>query len=53
MFTGDMPSHDVWQQTVQDNNMAINHSMNSLAQYFGADKVYTVLGNHEPHPLNV
>jgi sphingomyelin phosphodiesterase len=52
-FTGDMPPHDIWQQTVEGNLAIIDQAMSTLQSYFPNKTVLTVFGNHEPHPLNV
>jgi sphingomyelin phosphodiesterase len=52
-FTGDLPPHDMWRQTVAGNLAIMDEAMEMMKTYFGDKEVYNLIGNHEPHPLNV
>uniref|UniRef100_V5GSZ1 Sphingomyelin phosphodiesterase n=1 Tax=Anoplophora glabripennis TaxID=217634 RepID=V5GSZ1_ANOGL len=50
-YTGDFVSHRVWSTSVE-NNRDIIAVTDQFKAYYNVP-VYPVLGNHEPHPLNV
>lgn len=52
-YTGDIISHRVWDTSVDGNQQALTLIYDLLDKYFGNATVLPVLGNHEPHPLNV
>ncbi|RZF49097.1 hypothetical protein LSTR_LSTR008383 [Laodelphax striatellus] len=51
-MTGDIIPHNVWSTTKEDNIRSIQHSGSRFKEILG-EKVYPILGNHEPHPANV
>lgn len=51
-YTGDIISHRVWSTSVEKNTRDLIEIYELLDTYFDVP-VYPVLGNHEPHPLNV
>ena len=51
-WTGDLPAHNIWDQTRED-QMGILHNVTTLmASYLENMKVYPTLGNHESAPVN-
>ncbi|KAF2893416.1 hypothetical protein ILUMI_12760 [Ignelater luminosus] len=52
-FTGDIINHKVWESNIPCNTKAITDIMLQLKKSFGTIPVYPVLGNHEPHPINL
>ena len=52
-FTGDLPPHDMWRQTVAGNLAIMDEAMDIMKDYFIKMDVFNLIGNHEPHPLNV
>ncbi|CAG0921987.1 unnamed protein product [Notodromas monacha] len=53
IFTGDIPPHDLWAQSVESNLAAIAQFYDTMVTYFGDKAVLMGLGNHDPHPCNV
>ena len=52
IVTGDMPPHDIWNQS-DSYNMAYQSVASSLLkQYFPTTPVYAILGNHACFPVN-
>lgn len=51
-YTGDIVSHRVWSTSVAGNQQDMKTIYELLGEKFSA-LVFPVLGNHEPHPLNV
>ena len=51
-WTGDIPAHDVWDQSRDDQLHRINVTANVISQYFPNTKVYPCLGNHESAPVD-
>ncbi|XP_076822580.1 sphingomyelin phosphodiesterase-like isoform X1 [Clavelina lepadiformis] len=52
LFAGDIPAHDVWNQTKEDQIDKINRWTTLLKTYFPDTPVYAALGNHESAPVN-
>lgn len=52
-FTGDIISHRMWATDVENNTRDIKYVYSQFREYFGDVQVYPILGNHEPHPLDV
>ncbi|CAG9761859.1 unnamed protein product [Ceutorhynchus assimilis] len=50
-FTGDIVSHRVWSTSVENNSAVIKLFYDKLQNGFKVP-VYSILGNHEPSPLN-
>lgn len=51
-YTGDFVSHRVWSTSVENNTRDIKAVTEQFRKYYNVP-VYPVLGNHEPHPVNV
>ncbi|KAB0799319.1 hypothetical protein PPYR_07199 [Photinus pyralis] len=52
-FTGDIINHKVWKTNIKENTEAISKVFKQLKETFGNLKIYPILGNHEPHPVNM
>ncbi|XP_033225368.1 sphingomyelin phosphodiesterase 1-like [Belonocnema kinseyi] len=52
-FTGDIIDHGVWETTRESNTEILVKSYKLIRNTFPDKKVYPIIGNHEPHPLNV
>ena len=51
-WTGDLPAHNIWNQTRED-QVGILHTVTTLmASYLENKIVYPTLGNHESAPVN-
>ncbi|CAM9601960.1 unnamed protein product [Bubo scandiacus] len=51
-WTGDIPAHDVWQQSRQDQLLALRTVTGLLRRHLGHLPVYPAVGNHEATPVN-
>uniref|UniRef100_F7DWG8 Sphingomyelin phosphodiesterase n=1 Tax=Ornithorhynchus anatinus TaxID=9258 RepID=F7DWG8_ORNAN len=51
-WTGDLPAHDVWKQTRQDQLRALETLTGLVRKYLGPVPVYPAVGNHESVPVN-
>lgn len=51
-WTGDIPAHDVWQQTREDQLQALKVVTALIQKYLGPLPVYPAVGNHESVPVN-
>lgn len=51
-FTGDIPAHDVWNQTRPQQLANFDRLSNLFRTYLPNTPVYTCLGNHEGVPVN-
>ncbi|KAE8628367.1 hypothetical protein XENTR_v10007483 [Xenopus tropicalis] len=51
-WTGDIPAHNVWQQTRADQLDALRTLTGLIRKYLGAVPVYPAVGNHESTPVN-
>ncbi|XP_065690501.1 sphingomyelin phosphodiesterase [Patagioenas fasciata] len=51
-WTGDIPAHDVWQQSRQDQLLALRTVTALLRRHLGPLPVYPAVGNHEATPVN-
>ncbi|XP_011690160.1 PREDICTED: sphingomyelin phosphodiesterase-like [Wasmannia auropunctata] len=51
-FTGDIVDHGVWETSIEGNKQSLSKSYLQIRETFENVKVYPILGNHEPHPLN-
>lgn len=47
IWTGDIPAHDVWNQTQETNLKIIQETVDMFAQYFPHVPIFPALGNHE------
>lgn len=51
-WTGDLPAHNVWNQTRSEQLVSLNTVSHLMEFYLGDKKVYPTLGNHESAPVN-
>ncbi|XP_053168379.1 sphingomyelin phosphodiesterase [Hemicordylus capensis] len=51
-WTGDIPAHNVWQQTRADQLHALSTITGLIQKYLGPLPVYPAVGNHESVPVN-
>lgn len=51
-WTGDIPPHDVWNQTKQNNLNIIRETTRLLSNTFPGIPIFPALGNHESSPVN-
>lgn len=51
-WTGDIPAHNVWQQTRQDQVHVLTTITSLIQKYLGPLPVYPAVGNHESVPVN-
>lgn len=52
-MTGDLPPHNIWNQTKEDQLNAINVLTDLFLKYFPNKRIYSTLGNHEAAPSNL
>ncbi|KAF4523493.1 hypothetical protein B566_EDAN004563 [Ephemera danica] len=52
LWTGDLPPHDVWNQTREENLDIIKQTVDQLGQTFPNIPIFPALGNHEGVPVN-
>lgn len=52
-WTGDLPPHNVWNQTRNDQLLAIDFLSKLFIKYFPDKVMYPTLGNHEAAPCNL
>lgn len=52
LWTGDLPPHDVWNQTKDENLSVIKQTVDQLGQTFPNIPIFPALGNHESVPVN-
>lgn len=52
-FTGDVIDHGVWETSKEGNTKSLIKIYNKIYETFREVPVYPILGNHEPHPLNL
>jgi len=51
--TGDVVPHNIWSTTKKDNIILLTEVDQLVAETFPNVPVYSVMGNHEPHPTNL
>lgn len=51
-WTGDIPAHNVWHQSRQDQLQALTTITALVKKYLGPVPVYPAVGNHESTPVN-
>ena len=51
-WTGDLPAHNIWNQTRSDQLEVLNLLSTKMKHYLGDLKIYPTLGNHESAPVN-
>ncbi|CAF0958145.1 unnamed protein product [Brachionus calyciflorus] len=52
-WTGDLPPHNVWKQSRQDQLNALDALSSLFQKYFPNKVIYSALGNHESSPVNL
>ncbi|XP_063982786.1 sphingomyelin phosphodiesterase-like [Diachasmimorpha longicaudata] len=52
LWTGDLPPHDVWNQTREGNLQILRNIMEDMKNSFPNVKIFPALGNHESAPVN-
>ncbi|CAH1405253.1 unnamed protein product [Nezara viridula] len=52
LWTGDLPPHDVWNQTREENLMILKETVNQMITMFPGIPIFPALGNHEAAPVN-
>ncbi|XP_071442023.1 sphingomyelin phosphodiesterase-like isoform X1 [Hetaerina americana] len=52
LWTGDLPPHDVWNQTREENLMVLRQTIDQLSEIFPNIPIFPALGNHESAPVN-
>ena len=53
LLTGDIPAHDVWQQSKEYNLYTIEVVAKAFEKYFPNIPVLPAVGNHEGFPVNM
>jgi len=51
-WTGDLPPHDIWNQTRQANLKVLSGTADQLREFFPGTKILPALGNHESAPVD-
>ncbi|XP_023316837.1 sphingomyelin phosphodiesterase-like [Trichogramma pretiosum] len=51
-WTGDLPPHDVWVQTREDNIANLKFTSKLMAKYFKGIPIFPSVGNHESVPVD-
>lgn len=52
LWTGDLPPHDVWNQTKLENLEIIKETTRQMIEKFPGVPIFPALGNHESAPVN-
>ncbi|XP_065062750.1 sphingomyelin phosphodiesterase-like [Rhopilema esculentum] len=52
LWTGDVPAHNIWNQSRHDQVSALQFAGETLSKYFPNLKVFPCIGNHEGAPVN-
>ncbi|XP_042207356.1 sphingomyelin phosphodiesterase-like isoform X3 [Homarus americanus] len=52
IWTGDLPPHDIWNQTRESNLNVVRATVQQLVDYFPYTPIFPALGNHEAAPVN-
>ncbi|XP_050322957.1 sphingomyelin phosphodiesterase isoform X1 [Bactrocera neohumeralis] len=52
LWTGDLPPHDVWNQTKEENLEIIKETVRQMTEKFPGIPIFPALGNHESAPVN-
>ncbi|XP_070533264.1 sphingomyelin phosphodiesterase-like [Ptychodera flava] len=52
LMTGDLPAHDVWNQSRTDQLTVLEDITDMFLKYYPGMKVYPAVGNHESAPVN-
>lgn len=52
LWTGDLPPHDIWNQTREENLKIIKETVKQMSDIFPGAPIFPALGNHESAPVN-
>nr|XP_022905481.1 sphingomyelin phosphodiesterase-like isoform X2 [Onthophagus taurus] len=52
LWTGDLPPHDIWNQTKEENLNIIKETVKQMSDTFPNVPIFPALGNHESAPVN-
>ncbi|KAH1003584.1 hypothetical protein HUJ04_003485 [Dendroctonus ponderosae] len=52
MWTGDLPPHDIWNQTKDENIKILKETVKQMSIMFPGIPIFPALGNHEAAPVN-
>ncbi|XP_072766860.1 sphingomyelin phosphodiesterase [Anoplolepis gracilipes] len=52
LWTGDLPPHDVWNQTREENLKVLRNTVTQMVEMFPGIPIFPALGNHESAPVN-
>ncbi|XP_043467643.1 sphingomyelin phosphodiesterase isoform X2 [Leptopilina heterotoma] len=52
LWTGDLPPHDVWNQTREENLNILRDTVQQMIEHFPKIPIFPALGNHESAPVN-
>ena len=52
LWTGDLPPHDIWNQTREENLKIIKETVRQMFEMFPGIPIFPALGNHESAPVN-
>lgn len=52
LWTGDLPPHDVWNQTREENLKILQETVEQMSDMFPGVPIFPALGNHESSPVN-
>lgn len=52
LWTGDLPPHDVWNQSKMENLEIIKETVRQMTEKFPGVPIFPALGNHESAPVN-
>ncbi|XP_049544955.1 sphingomyelin phosphodiesterase isoform X2 [Anopheles darlingi] len=52
IWTGDLPPHDVWNQTKEENLKVLQETVKQMTEKFPGIPIFPALGNHESAPVN-
>nr|API81380.1 venom toxin [Hemiscorpius lepturus] len=52
LWTGDIPAHDIWNQSRSDQVFFLRYISKLMSRYFKGIPIFPALGNHESFPVN-
>ncbi|KAJ8912496.1 hypothetical protein NQ315_004003, partial [Exocentrus adspersus] len=52
IWTGDLPPHDIWNQTREENLKILKDTVKQMSDTFPGAPIFPALGNHESAPVN-
>ncbi|KAK6618144.1 hypothetical protein RUM44_002595 [Polyplax serrata] len=53
IWTGDIPAHDIWQQSKMSNLELLDKAVAKIKKFFPRVPVYAAVGNHEAAPTDI